>query len=200
MLPTSFRFTAIGAINQAKGTLYAFKPSRTTPSPQWTDGGAQVESYNVGSPITDPSYWEDRYALVTLTFEKPSGERLVMNDAIVAISRKKNVVSTPMVGMTGTVKEYINAEDYQLSIMVGIQAVRDGTIVDEYPTDGVKQLRRFFDVDEAIKVYSEFLDIFDITKIVITSLSLTQSTESNYQQMSLSALSDEDYNIYSTEY
>jgi hypothetical protein len=123
-----------------------------------------------------------------------------MNDAVVAISRKKNVISTPMVGMTGTIKESVNAEDYQLSINVGVQAVRDGVLTDEYPSEGIRQLRSFFDTDEAIKVNSAFLEIFDIDNIVITGFALTQMTESNYQQISISALSDDDYNVYSEEY
>lgn len=200
MIPTSFRFVALGAAHQLKGYLYGFKPSRTAPAPSWTDSGAVVESFDVGSPITDPAYWADRYALCTLTFRKQGGEQLVMNDAVVAISRKKNVISTPMVGMTGTIKEYVNAEDYQLSINVGVQAVRDGVLTDEYPSEGIRQLRSFFDTDEAIKVNSAFLEIFDIDSIVITGFALTQMTESNYQQISISALSDDDYNVYSEEY
>ena len=55
-----------------------------------------------------------------------AGERLVMNDAVVAVSRAKNIVTTQLVGRDGTVKEYINAGDYQLNILVGVAAVRDG--------------------------------------------------------------------------
>ena len=61
-------------------------------------------------------------------------------------------------------------------------------------------IRKFFDIDEAIGVYSEFLDMFDIDHIVITGFSLTQSTESNYQAISVSAISDTEYDIYSEEY
>ncbi len=155
---------------------------------------------DVSAPLTNLSQWKEWAQLTTLTFEKPNKERLVMNDALVAISRKKNIVSTPLTGRTGTVKEHVNAEDYQLNIVVGVQAVRNGLIVDEYPADGIKTLRKFFDIDEAIGVYSEFLDIFDIDHIVITGFSLTQSTESNYQAISVSAISDTEYDIYSEEY
>lgn len=50
-----------------------------------------------------------------------------------------------MVGMDGTVKEYINEGDYQINIVVGVAAVRNGVIVDEYPEDGLRELRAFFD-------------------------------------------------------
>lgn len=200
MLPISFKFVGIGMAQQAKGQLYRFHPSRTVSSPQWTNDGTAMNGEDVKSPYTDPSQWQDRYALCVLTFEKESGERLVMNDAVVAITRKKNVVTTSMVGMDGTVKEHINMDDYQISIAVGVQAMHDGIIVDEYPEEGLRQLRSFFDVNEAIYVQSSFLDIFDIDKIVITDFSVTQATESNYQEVDISALSDSDYEVYSTDY
>lgn len=72
--------------------------------------------------------------------------------------------------------------------------------MDEYPTEGIKQLRQFFDLNEPILVNSAFLEIFNIDRIVITDFSLIQATESNYQPITLSALSDTEYNVYSTEY
>ena len=49
-------------------------------------------------------------------------------------------------------------------------------------------------------MHSAFLDIFGITRIVIKSRSVTQTTEQNYQAVSISAVSDEEYEIYSNEY
>ena len=123
-----------------------------------------------------------------------------MNDAIAAISKRKNIVTTQLVGMDGTVKEYINDGDYGINLIVGVLAVKDGKIVDEYPSDGITQLRQFFDVKEAIYVHSDFLELFDISKVVVQDFSVTQSTESNYQTIELSLLSDGDYNVYSTDY
>lgn len=200
MLPISFRFVAASAATQLKGYLYAFKPARTSPSPNWEDRGSTIQAQDVASPYTDRSIWEDRYTLCCLTFKKSDGEQLVMNDAVVAVGRKKNIVTTQLVGMDGTVKEYINADDWQLNIIVGVQALENGVIVDKYPTDGIIQLRKFFDVKEAIMVNSPFLELFDIDKIVITNIGVTQDTACNYQPVSLSALSDTDYNVYSTDY
>lgn len=200
MGPISFQFVASGMATQVKGSLYGFKPSRTGPSPSWDGRDKKITTHDLSSPITDKSYWEGRYALCELTFENSKGERLVMNDAVVAISRAKNVVSTQMVGMNGTVKEYINDGDYSLNIVVGVAAVRDGVIVDEYPTEGLRELRSFLDSAEALSVHSEFLEVFDISSIVVKSFSVSQDTASNYQSVSISAVSDEEYNIYSTDY
>ena len=200
MGPISFQFIATGGATQAKGALYRFKPSRSGESPSWEGRENGITTRELTSPITDKSYWEGRYALCELTIENADGERLVINDAIVAISRGKNIVSTQMVGMNGTVKEYINDGDYSLNIVVGVAAVRDGVIVDEYPAEGLRELRRFLDRNEALSVHSEFLEIFDISSIVVKSYSVSQDTASNYQSVSISAVSDEEYDIYSTEY
>lgn len=222
--PVSFQFVAAGAAIQAKGALYRFSPSRTGMFTSWDgrenscnfeaprkgkeqswDGrGGNSSTYGARIPITDKSFWEEgRYALCCLTFKDPKGNPegdLVMNDAIVAISRAKNIVTTQMVGMNGTVKEYINDGDYSLNIVVGVAAVRDGVIVDEYPKEGLEELRKFLDEKQALTVESEFLKIFDIDSIVVKSFSVSQDTASNYQSVSISAISDEEYNIYSTDY
>ena len=155
---------------------------------------------DVPSPITDKSFWLERYVLCVLTLRTRDGQTLVINDAVCAISRAKNIVSTQLVGMDGTIKEYINDGDYQLNIAVGVVAVRNGVIVDEYPKEGISELRAFLDEKESIDVYSDFLDIFDINSIVIKSYSITQDTASNYQSVAISAVSDNVYNVYSTEY
>lgn len=138
--------------------------------------------------------------LCELTLRKQDGRTLVINDAVCAISRAKNIVTTQMVGMDGTVKEYINEGDYQINIVVGVAAVHNGVIVDEYPEEGLRELRAFFDEKAAINVHSVFLEIFDIGSIVVKSFSVSQDTASNYQSVSISAMSDGDYNVYSMEY
>ena len=203
MLPLNFNFVtyaAVGAAHQLKGALYRFKPGRTTAPPNWDHNGAQIQGTEIAAPMTDPSFWRDRFALCTLIFRKQDGDQLEMNDALVSVSRKKNIVTTQLVGMDGTVKEYVNADDYTVKIAVGVQAVKDGVFVDEYPTEGIKELRAFFDLNEPIMVNSTFLEIFDIDRLVITDFSVEQATESNYQPITLSALSDTEYNVYSTEY
>lgn len=200
MTPVSFIFVAAGAATQAKGLLYRLHPSRTGKAPSWNGRGGVVTTRDVPVPITDKSYWEGRYVLCELTLRTQNGRTLVINDAVCAISRAKNIVSTQMVGMDGTVKEYINEGDYQLNIVVGVVAVRNGVIVDEYPEEGLRELRAFFDEKAAISVHSTFLEIFGIGSIVVKSFSISQDTASNYQSVSISAVSDDEYNVYSTEY
>ncbi len=198
--PISFKFVAASFGQQLKGVLYRFKPARIGEAPNWDGHGSPLTARDVPSPITDKSFWLERYVLCVLTLRMRDGQTLVINDAVCAISRAKNIVSTQLVGMDGTIKEYINDGDYQLNIAVGVVAVRNGVIVDEYPKEGISELRAFLDEKESIDVYSDFLDIFDINSIVIKSYSITQDTASNYQSVAISAVSDNVYNVYSTEY
>jgi hypothetical protein len=203
MIPITYNFVALEAAalaQQAKGFLMRIKPARTGKAPDWDNRGAEMVSEDVPSPYTDIQAWQDRYVLCELAFRKEDGDTLVMNDAVVAISRKRNIVSTQLVGMNGTVKEYISDGDYQLNIMVGVQALDNGVIVDKYPAEGIQQLREYFDEQAAIQVQSKFLELFDIDKIVVTEFAVVQATESNYQPISITAVSDTDYNVYSTEY
>ncbi len=156
-----------------------------------------------GVPITDRSWWEGRYVLcpVRLRAQTERGTLEVeLPDAVASVSRENRIVSTGLVGRDGTVKEYINTGDWAVNLVVGVQAVRDGVIADEYPGDELRELRQLLDTKAAIEVHSEFLSIFDITKIVIKNYAATQMTEANYQAVSISAVSDEDYEIYSNEY
>ena len=116
MTPISFKFVAAGAATQAKGLLYRFKPAREGEAPDWNGRGGIITPHEVSSPITDKSYWEGRYALCELTLRKQDGQTLVINDAVCAVSRAKNIVTTQMVGMDGTVKEYINEGDCRSTV------------------------------------------------------------------------------------
>lgn len=199
-LPVSISFMAVGAAQFAAKSLIRFKPGRTGEAPSWEGRGADITTHEVGAPITDRAYWEGRYALCTLIFRKEDGSELEITDAVAAVSRERRIVCTDLVGRDGTVKEYINEGDWAVNIVVGVQAVRGGVITDDYPEEELRRLREFLDEKKPLEVHSTFLDIFDITKIVIKSYSATQMTEANYQAVSISAVSDEDYEIYSNDY
>lgn len=198
--PLNYAFVAATAATHLKGRLYRFEPSRTGESPTWDGHGEPITASAVPAPITDKSWWADRYALCCLTLRREDGDTLTLPDAVVSISRARSIVMTQMVGMDGTVKEYIGEEDYRLNIAIGVAATENGVLVDAYPEEGLRRLRQFFDVKEPIACHSALLDIFGISRIVIKEYSLTGATESNYQTVSVGALSDEPYNVYRTAY
>lgn len=183
----------------AKG-LVRFKAGRQGEGPSWEGRGEAISAGNGGVPLTDRGWWEGRWVLCPLTLCGSDGSRLELADAVASVSRERIVVSTALTGMDGTVKEYINEGDWSVKLVVGLQPVRGGEVVDEWPETELRELRRLLELKEALEVRSAFLDVFKITRLVVKSWSVVQSTESNYQSVSISAVSDEPYEIFSKEY
>ena len=126
---------------------------------------------------------------------------MTINDIVINVALQKEIVKTALVGRKGTIKEYITDGDYQLSMTVGIVSVdSNNEIIDQYPEKAVSQLREIMERPEALEVSSAFLDMFGISHIVVTGFSVKQQTHSNRQVIEISALSDDDYIISSTEY
>ncbi len=202
MSPISFRFVAAGVTTQAKAYLYSLTPAREgVEAPDWSKNDGVITTHSPAPPITDKSFWSDRYVLCELTLMNSAQERLVINDAVCSVSKSRSIVKTQIVGHNGTIKEYIDEGDFSIKITVGIVAVENGLIVDKYPEEGIRELKKFLEDKSTLRVQSSFLDIFDISSIVIESYSLTQETESNYQSLSITAISDDmDYGVFISEY
>jgi hypothetical protein len=202
LTPIGFAFIAAGVARRARIALARLKPSQVNKElPSWEGHGGTPETVELSVPITDRGYWESRYVLTELTLRKEDGETLVVNDAIVSVTQEKHIVRTTLVGLNGTIKEYICDGDFDISIAVGIVAVdAGGQIVDEYPEEGVRKVKEFLSENKAVEVSSVFLSIFGIDRMVVTRFSLKQETASNRQTIDVRALSDEDYVIKSSEY
>jgi hypothetical protein len=131
-------------------------------------------------------------------------EPLYIPEAIVSITKRKNIVSTPVVGGSGTVKEFISDEDMEIEITAGIVASDlSGNIIDEYPEDKMHDLMNIIDSKKGIEVWSPFLELFDLDggyfKMIVTDYTVVQSTHTNRQVVNIKAVSDYDYTIMSYE-
>lgn len=193
-LPISADLTVLSWANYMSKRLVRFKELGASPD---RDG---VTMREVGRPITDPAVWEGRWVLCPLRLELETGEGLTFADAVAAASREHRIVSTALVGRDGTVKEYINAGDWSVSLVLGLQAESGGMITDEWPGDELRTLRKLLEAKETLRVHSEFLDALNIGRLVIKSYKVPQMTEANYQVAEISAVSDEDYEIFSNDY
>ncbi|MBD5217635.1 MAG: hypothetical protein HDS73_03980 [Bacteroidales bacterium] len=193
-LPVSIDLAAMSWGQHIVKKLIRFKELGRSPS---RDG---ITVHEIGQPITDPEYWEGRWVLCKLRLERENGEGLTFADAVAAASREHRIVSTALTGRDGTVKEYINAGDWAVNIVLGLQVVENGEIADNWPANEVREVRKLLETKEALRVHSEFLDALNIGRLVIRSYSLSQMTEANYQVVEISAVSDEDYEIFSTDY
>ena len=206
--PISFQFIVAGAGRRGRVALIPFESAQKNDQhPQWNGNDGAITATPIGIPITDLKDWSEWYELTNLTLERSDGETLMINDAVVSISQIKNIVKTALQGAKGTVKEYINTGDYDIKITVGIVSIEDGVIVDTYPSEGIRTVKKFLvrsekesEDFERIGVQSTFLDIFGINKMVITGFNVKQETHSNRQVIEIQAVSDVDYEIKSEEY
>lgn len=146
-------------------------------------------------------YWLGRNVLTDLVIKVPEKGVLTIPDVTINVSKQKEIVKTALVGRAGTVKEYITDGDYQLEMSIGVVAVDENNeIIDQYPEQAMSTLREIFEEDQSLEASSKFLEVFGINKIVITGFSAKQMTYANRQVVDVSALSDDDYIIQSTDY
>jgi hypothetical protein len=107
--------------------------------------------------------------------------------SLIAVSRQKIIVKTPIQFRPGTVKEMIGSNDYDVTI-TGVITGENG----QYPTQEVDQLKQFLDSNEPIDVVSEFLNNLGIFTIVIENFTLPQSAGGiSKQEFTINAISDE---------
>lgn len=193
MKNVNFKFIASGLGHIVKANIYPLVP---VVEHEMTTNGNFV-THNIKQPIADVY---GKYVIMPLVLKTKDGNSLSIPEAIVNITKRKIITQTQLVGGNGTIKEYICDDDMDISIAVGIVATdQDGNIIDEYPFDGIKQLREILDLKEAIDVTSDFLKIFDLDggdfKIVVTEYTIQQSTAYNRQVVDIKAISDFDYTI-----
>jgi hypothetical protein len=112
---------------------------------------------------------------------------LTIDTVLMAVNQTKNIVKTPIVGRSGTVKEYISDGDFMIDIQ--------GAIVSEYPLvypeSDVKILIELLSLPKQIPVASFFLDRFGIHSIVVESWDVAEKLGSrNEVPFRIQALSD----------
>lgn len=208
-------FVASGVAIQAKGLLYRMRPDLGRDAMKQQDYSLDQgkgltlnckncdgqSTINRGEDIGDRDYWLGRNKLTDIAIKVPNEGILLINDVTINVSLQKEIVRTALVGRAGTIKEYISNGDYQLNVSVGIVAVNDnGEIVDQYPERAIEQLRQIMEISESLEVSSLFLDLFGISRIVVTGFAAKQMTYSNRQILEITAVSDTDYVISSTDY
>lgn len=111
--------------------------------------------------------------------------------AIITVSQTKNIVTTAIQGKNGTIKEFIADGDYQIAIN-GVIWINDNI----YPEDDVQTLINICKIPQSIKIFSNFINMFGISEIVITDYSIAQQEGiRNQQPFTINAISDAPINL-----
>lgn len=116
--------------------------------------------------------------------------------AIIEVNQNRNIVTTTIAGMDGSVKEFINNGDYSVTIR-GFFSSNDA---DVYPAVDVRTLSAYLKAPVSLKITNLFLnDYFGITDIVPVSYSFHQQEGiRNVQYFTIECLSDLPYEIQET--
>jgi hypothetical protein len=110
-----------------------------------------------------------------------------IDTVLMTVSQSKNIVTTPVQGRDGTVKEYISDGDYSIEVQ-GVLVSPNGNT---YPEEDVNKLTQILRAKEPIRIISEFLDYFGVSDVVVTDYSFPQVQGfRNQQTFTISMLSD----------
>ena len=147
-------------------------------------------------PAKTPYVQDDRN---TISFKL--GEiTATLSGATIDISRKNTIVSTALAGRRGTVKEFIKAEDYSITI--------NGQLINTYlgkptayPVDQLRTLISLLQAEDSVEVSSAFLGFFDVSKVVLTSFDIKQQESKyvNVQPFKMVLVSDDDADLFKIE-
>jgi len=133
------------------------------------DGPAanERESSNLGSTLRKRDVNGRWYFMPVVLVYK--GKEYEMPNSLISIRGKKHIVSTPMVGRKGTVKELISMEDYEIRIQ--------GVALDtDWPDDQLAAIKEIYSVNESVQLKCALTDIFmeEDDMVVIKSIDIPE--------------------------
>jgi len=146
---------------------------------------AEAVSY-LGTPIYGRLIFEEN-SYKTLSGDTIQYPETIIENAIITINEGKNIVKTSIPGRKGTIKEYINTDDFSINIEAII--VQKDNI---FPEDELLTLKNILKSPVAVPVAQEVFNIFDINNIVIENYNITQKRGyRNNVFVTINAISDE---------
>ena len=176
-------------IDIAEYLSYRGLPYPLLPTPRVSDQAGQLVNYDSANSLAKKDYGTSDI-LGRPIFQPVKIKSRNLPNAVITISTQKKIISTPVTGKSGSIKELVNSEDYKITIK--------GVIVNqinEYPTDEVEKLHDLFLKEEALEIENEICELLDITNVVIVSFSLPNTGKTNVAAYQFSLLSDDDYTL-----
>ena len=179
-----------GLASHFKGRLIA---SRPLPTPCGATPIGTTPDGSVG--VAPREAYEGRYYDTELSLGlTETADDILIKTAVCKVTMTKNIVATAIAGRDGTVKELISAKDHEIEVTFTLINSED-----EYPAEALRLLSDLARENSAVYVDSAFLRLFDIDRVVVEKLELTQSTYGNTQEVVLTLQSDNDYEVEVTQ-
>ena len=137
------------------------------------------------SIVTGPSEADNE-----LILKSDDGTVIYLIGVEIDVTQKNKIVATQLVNRTGTVKERIQKEDYEVKVhgnLIGEQG--------KFPHEDLKLLVKILNSTSSISCSSAYLDIFGINKLVMTEAKFDQKGLKYFNTLPLELTfdSDEDY-------
>lgn len=161
--------------------------------PQWWKKNKDLlvlpDLSNLGSNLQKGGKY---FSQLTLGYE---GENFKLpNEPLIQLSLTKTIVETPTVGKKrkGTVKEYVNTEDWKVTIR-GVCV--DAQNPNNYPSEQVAVLNELLEINDALEVVgNKFLAFFGIEKLVFKNIEFDEMAgQQSLQKYKITAVSDQGF-------
>ncbi|MBN9293737.1 MAG: hypothetical protein J0G96_07150 [Flavobacteriia bacterium] len=131
-----------------------------------------MSSYLPGMPLWQP-----------LLFKGKPGQRdMLLESAVVELTRTKNIVSTIVQGRDTSVDEFINNGEWQITVS-GILSTNEP----RYPLEEVIEYEGWMNQSSPIEIEHELMNKLGIYEIVVLSETLTKTPHWNLQAYSFNA-------------
>lgn len=124
---------------------------------------------------------------------KSDAASLVFVDVNINVTQNNIIQETPLVKRTGSVKEFIQAEDYTITI--------NGSLISSgrsaFPYDMLQSLVRLLKTPETLTVANKYLAAFDIENVVVKRADFRQQEQKfmNVLPFTIELKSDENYEL-----
>lgn len=193
---TQAQFVGVGSTT-VQALLRAYNMPRTTPVYKESN---EFEGKIPAGPYEDPGYYIGSLGnpvvadieLIGGTYYSEEMRRTVsyadvkLETVLVAVARPKRIIKTDITGGDNTVKEYINKDDWQITIN-GVITGANGV----YPTQAVMALHELCEAPVTIPVVSWYLQNLKIFNLVIENYSFDQEPGGiSKQNFTLNCISD----------
>mgnify|MGYP006921348414 CR=1 FL=1 len=153
-------------------------------------GAVFFEKPAYGVPEYNEETKQYETAFVSLAANRIMGgtQGCFIQDCIIDVNTTNNIVKTEIMGQNGTVKEYINQGDAQITI----RGFFSSPLPDRFPEINTRMLRSYLIAPLSLNITNSFLnDVFGITSIAIESFNFFQQQGlRNVQYFQINAISD----------
>lgn len=122
-----------------------------------------------------------------------NGVLVYLWDVKIDTTFENTIVKTPLTKRRGTVKEHISAKDYSFTL--------SGSLINDsqygFPIEELKEFVKMFELEDNISVTNVFINSFGVTKVVLESATIPQSSSKyvNAVNFNLRLTSDEDIEL-----